>query len=116
MSAPSSQRQDVSGTFDPIGILVAVLDSLIAVGRQALRPHVRRTARWVAWRIFGLSTAVLAAAWAAVGLTLALHQAVPLWAAFLGVSGILALGAAIALSVSPGEDTRPTQEGQIKKE
>lgn len=99
-ATPQSDRQK-AGANGIEGVAAAVLSAIAAMLVDAMRPHLNLLAKWIAWRFLGLVAATLATGWAAVGLTLAIDEVAPLWAAFLCVSGLLALGAAIAFTLTP---------------
>lgn len=99
---PGAQQPSEKG-FD--GIAAAILSAVLGLFVQAMRPHLHVLGKWLAWRFLGLVAAAMAIGWAAVGLTLALREMTSLWAAFLCVSGLLALGAAIAFTLTPKGQT-----------
>ncbi|MBO6835430.1 MAG: hypothetical protein RLW87_23425 [Alphaproteobacteria bacterium] len=114
-SNPSASSSPGESRFEAIA--EAVLSAVMGMIFQAAQPYLRLLGAWLAWRFLGVITAALATAWAAIGLTLALHEVAPLWAAFLGVSGLLALGAVIAFTVTPeGRNLSPGNSKPVKKE
>ncbi|WP_421881529.1 hypothetical protein [Pacificispira sp.] len=114
-SSPTPNSSPGESRFEAIaGAMLSVAMGMIF---QAAHPYLRMLGAWLAWRFLGVITAALATAWVAIGLTLALHEVAPLWAAFLGVSGLLALGAVIAFTVTPkGRNLSPGNSNPSKKE
>lgn len=75
-------------------LLSDTFDAILEAAKSSARPHFARLMRRVHFRAMGYAFALMAVIWAAIALTLAAAEHLPLWASFLGVSGALAVGAA----------------------
>ena len=80
--------------------LTETADAILEAVKSYAWPHVVRLERHILLRVGGLSLALLATVWGAIALTLAAAQILPLWASYLCVSAILAVGAASAFIIS----------------
>lgn len=78
-------------------------EQLTQVVACVIGPPLARLSGRIAWRLrvqaAGYCLLLLAAVWAAIGLTLAAAQHLPLWASYLCVSGFFAVGAAGAFII-----------------
>lgn len=86
-------------------------DTVLAALRSYARPRLARLERYILFRAAGFSLALLATVWGAIALTLAAAQLLPLWASYLCVSAILAVGAASAFII-PSLDKRQADIGE----
>jgi len=80
--------------------LTETTDAILEAVKSYAWPHVVRLERHILFRAAGFSLALLATVWGAIALTHAAAQMLPLWASYLCVSAILAVGAASAFIIS----------------
>ena len=107
-------EQDVTGPV--IQTLAELSDTVLAAVKSYLRPHLKQLERRILRRVVGYVLALLAAIWAAIAATFAAAQHMPLWASFLCVSALLAVGATCAFIIPSGENGKRTAGGQTLSE
>ncbi len=83
-----------------IGLFDAVEAGLAEVRKYAAR-RLATTRRLILLRSVAYALAFLAVVWFCVGATVALMNYIPMWAAFMAVSGVLALGSCVMFIARP---------------
>lgn len=96
---PEETGQDNAAVGTVQQTLTDMADTVLAALKSYAWHHIARLERHILFRAAGFSLALLAIVWGAIALTLAAAQILPLWASYLCVSAILAVGAASAFII-----------------
>ena len=91
------EGRSVQHTLAELGEVLA--ETIANIFRPSVARLSRRIARRMRFHAAGYLLSLLAVIWAAIGLTLAAAQHLPLWASYLCVSGVFAVGAAGAFII-----------------